>query len=396
MVPNLRDAAWLQDARLQKLFAVIVAAGGEARVAGGAVRNALMGLPLSDIDLATTLLPEQLMSVCAAAGMKVYPTGIDHGTLTVVHDGAVFEVTTLRLDVATDGRHAEVVFTADWAADAARRDFTMNALYCDAHGEIYDFTNGYADIIARCVRFVGDPAQRIVEDHLRILRFFRFDARFGFGTIDPAGLAACKKLRKGIAALSVERIRVEMLKLLEGAGAGRTLDIMSKVGILNFIMPCTDDLAIVDRLPRDGLLRLIAIAAEPSGLKDTLKLSNDEALRIKNVINAPRLSPVLRDAERRVILYQIGADCWRDRVALDQARGSAEFDWDGLMDFPNHWPILRFPLAGQDLLDRGFVPGPEVGGILAQVEDWWLANDFEPGHDVLIELALKLKRTNYG
>ena len=313
MAPDLSNAQWLRDERLQKLFAVIAAAGGEARVAGGAVRNALMGLPHSDIDLATTLLPEQLIIACAAAGMKPYPTGIAHGTITVVLDDAYFEVTTLRVDVTTDGRHADVSFTADWAADAARRDFTMNALYCDGDGKIYDFTDGYKDILARRVKFVGEPEQRIAEDHLRILRFFRFFAQFGEGAIDAAGLAASISLSAGIALLSAERIRVELLKLLVAKEAVKTLTVMRDAGILELIIPCKDDIAVVDRLPRDGLLRLMAISAEPLELKNLFKLSNEEALRIRSAVVAPRLSPTLRERECRVILYSIGAACWQDR-----------------------------------------------------------------------------------
>ena len=295
-----------------------------------------------------------------------------------------------------DGRHAEVVFTSDWAADAARRDFTMNALYCDAAGKIYDYTNGYADVLARRVRFVGVPSQRIKEDYLRILRFFRFHARFGQGALDEEGLFACKKLRAGIKNLSAERIRVEILKLLEAPAAAATLAIMRDAGILDVIIPCTDDLTIVDRLPCDGILRLLAISSEPFKLKDRLKLSNEEAARISAALNAPRLSPGLRDTERRVILYQIGVATWRDRAALDQAINADDREWVGLAALPDQWLVPKFPLAGQNLLDNGFQPGPEIGRILSQVEDWWLAKNFEPGHDELLARALNLKGKNHG
>ena len=205
-LPSLAQEAWLVDPHLQKVMAVLSRNGG-VRVVGGAVRNALMGLPVADVDLATTHLPLEVIKLCKAAKFGVHLTGIDHGTVTVTCGKGVFEVTTLRRDVATDGRRATVAFTEDWAEDAARRDFTMNAIYCDAIGKCYDYTNGYADILNRKVRFVGAANMRIREDYLRILRFFRFHAAYGNGAPERIGLAACVALKSGLQNLSAERIR---------------------------------------------------------------------------------------------------------------------------------------------------------------------------------------------
>jgi poly(A) polymerase len=228
-LPSLAGAEWLGDPRLQRVLAVLAKAGGEARIAGGAVRNALLGEPIADIDIATTLSPEAVMKAAEADGLGVHPTGIEHGTVMLVAAGIPFEVTTLRRDVETFGRKARVIFTDDWHADAARRDFTINALYCSAKGEIFDPVNGYPDILQRRIRFVGDPEARIHEDYLRILRYFRFQARYGAKTRDAASLAACVKLSKGLERLSAERIRQELFKLMV---ARRAVPVLWRMGAL--------------------------------------------------------------------------------------------------------------------------------------------------------------------
>lgn len=377
--------AWLKGSHLQEVMRVITSAGGEVRVAGGAVRNSLLGVPISDVDLATTMLPEELMRVCKAAGFGVHPTGIEHGTITVVNKGQPFEVTTLRRDVETDGRRAVVAFTDDWEVDALRRDFTINAMYCDARGKIYDFTTGYIDIQRKRVRFVGTSEARIKEDFLRILRFFRFHAWYGKGSPCPVGLAACAKLKSGLKKISAERIHSEMIKLLVAPRSVEALKVMAASGILKVIIPHTDDWRVIKRLPEDSLLRLFVLAKKPDDLKDRLRLSNSEALRISNLIAAPDLSPKLKLTEQRAILYQIGVATWVDAVHVAWARSHTKLPWQALLDLPERWPIPKFPVTGKDLLAAGVHSGPAMGEVLQQLEDWWVASDFAPTREDLLQ-----------
>jgi poly(A) polymerase len=387
-LPNLSNAAWLSETRLQQVMAVITRGGGEVRVAGGAVRNALLGEPIADVDLATTMLPQDVMRVCKEAGFGVHPTGFEHGTVTVVNGGMPFEVTTLRRDVETDGRRAVVAFTSDWAEDAMRRDFTMNAMYCDAAGKIYDFTDGYADLLRNRIRFVGDAKMRIKEDYLRILRFFRFHARFGKGAADKVGLAACAKLKSGLKKISAERIRQEIFKLVTAPRAVATLKIMAAAGVLKAIIPCTDDWRLIGRLPEDSVLRLYGLAKKPEVLKDVLRLSNVEAQRIDDLLVAPELSLRLKAAERRALLYHLGKQAWTDAVQLNWAKGRVsklDAKWQALLDLPQHWPIPKLPINGQDLLAAGIASGPYMGEVLRGLEDWWVASDFAPTREELLE-----------
>lgn len=242
---SLADASWLQRSETRAVLGALTAAGHEARIVGGTVRNALLGEPVTDIDIATTATPDQVIAAARAAHLDAIPTGIAHGTITVVANRVPFEVTTLREDAETFGRHARVAFTADWAADARRRDFTINALYCDADGVVSD-PLGLDDLAARRVRFIGDAHERIREDALRILRFFRFHARYGEGNPDTAGLDACAKERALLTMLSAERIRSELLKLLDAPGAADAVATMSNYGFLS---------ALLGRAPRPGVLR---------------------------------------------------------------------------------------------------------------------------------------------
>jgi poly(A) polymerase len=387
-LPDFSKAAWLNEPRLQQVMAVITRGGGEVRVAGGAVRNALLVVPIADVDLATTMLPADVMRVCKAAGFGVHATGFDHGTVTVVNAGVPFEVTTLRRDVETDGRRAVVAFTSDWEEDAVRRDFTMNAMYCDAAGKIFDFTNGYADLVRNRVKFVGDAKLRIKEDYLRILRFFRFHARFGKGAPDKTGLAACAKLKSGLKKISAERIRQEMFKLVVAPRAVATLKIMATSGVLKTIIPYTDDWRLIGRLPEDAVLRLYALAKKPEELKDVLRLSNVEAQRIDDLLLAPDLSPRLKPPEQRAMLYHLGGQAWVDAVALSWAKGGAsklDQKWQALLNLPMHWPIPKLPINGQDMLAAGIASGPQMGEMLRELEDWWVARDFVATREELLE-----------
>jgi poly(A) polymerase len=392
-LPSLADADWLCEPRLQEVLRVLNV-GGETRVVGGAVRNALLGVAVADVDLATTLRPEQVTMISKQLGFGVHPTGIDHGTVTVVNDGAAFEVTTLRNDIETDGRRAVVSFTHDWSQDAARRDFTINAMYCDGDGKIYDFTNSYEDIFKRKVRFVGIAPARIREDYLRILRFFRFHAWYGHGKPDEAGFKACVCLRSGLKTLSVERVRQELLKLLAAPMAVKVLKLMAEAGILKIILPHTEDWRLMCRVPNDALLRLFVLAQRPEDLKVDLRMSNAEALRLHWLVSAPLLSPALTQEERRRLLYHVGVAGWSDAVQLSWAKSRAKRDdaaWAELLDLPQHWLVPKFSVAGVDLLLAGFAPGPEVGRTLAALEDWWVASDFKPTRNELLVRAGRYK-----
>ncbi len=387
-LPSLARARWLREPGLQQIFTAIAAAGGEARVAGGAVRNALFKVPVADVDVAATLPPERVMEVCKAAGMGVHPTGIEHGTVTVVAQHRPYEVTTLRHDVETDGRRARVAFHDDWERDALRRDFTMNALYCDARGKIYDFTGGYEDILQSRIIFVGAPAKRIEEDYLRILRFFRFHAQFGKGVPDKAGLAACKRYVMNLGKLSAERIRQEMMKLLAARGAVATLKIMAREGALKNIIPYTEQWRVLGRLPPDPVLRLAVLAAEPLTLKERLRLSNFEANRIATLLSAVAPSPELIPREQRKVLYRLGAHAWHDAVNLAWARSKASLDdakWKRLLGLPRRWPTPAMPVNGKDLIAAGLSAGPELGHALRRLEDWWIQSDFKPNRDALLK-----------
>jgi poly(A) polymerase len=392
MAERIRSA-WLRDEKLQRLLSVLNAEG-EARVAGGAIRNALMKRPVSDIDIATTLLPQRVSELCKAAGFGVHPTGIEHGTLTITVDKNPFEVTTLRRDVETDGRRAVVAFSTDWRTDALRRDFTINALYCDATGKIYDFTNGCDDLRNQRVRFVGAPSRRIKEDALRILRFFRFHAIYGKGAPDKAGLAACTRARKLLRNLSAERIRAEVLKLLAAPLAVPTLKVMAKTKILAEILPYTEDWKVMERLPADPLLRLFALAKQPQDLQQRFKLSNAEAARIQSLLEAPELSPDLTPVEQRRLLHHLGPDTWRDAVALSFARSKAspaDRKWRALAKLPQKFTPPAFPVNGVDLIKAGLAPGPALGEKLRALEDWWIASDFKPTRADLLTRLEKLK-----
>jgi poly(A) polymerase len=395
-LPSLAAEPWFKEPGLQRVFAAIAAAGGEARVAGGAVRNSLLGEPVADVDVATTLTPEQVMVAGKKAGLGVHPTGIDHGTITLTHKGIPYEVTTLRFDAETFGRKARVEFTSDWERDARRRDFTVNALYCDPGGKIHDLVDGYRDILRKRIRFIDDPEARIREDYLRILRFFRFHARYGKGAPDKSGLEACVKLRKGLDHLSRERIHQELFKLLVAPRATETLKVMAKQGILEHVVPYKDQFSDFSRMAKideanalapDPLCRLVLIAAEPEDLKHLLRLSNEEGKRIAVMGRRSALSPNLRPREQKAILYEMGPQVFRDNVRLAWAESKALPDdpgWRALLRLPENWSIPKLPVHGGDLMSRGMAAGPELGEVLRRIEDWWIASDFEPGRDELL------------
>ena len=373
--------------------ASVIAALGEARFVGGAVRNALLGAPVSDIDIAVPLQPEESQKRLEAAGIKVVPTGIAHGTVTAIKNGTVFEVTSLRRDVETDGRRAVVAYTADWKADAARRDFTINALYAAGDGEIFDYHGGIQDLIAGHVRFVGDAGKRIAEDYLRILRLFRFHAWYGKGEIDAEALRASADARAHLARLSGERIAKEMLRLLECANPVPVLRVMAASAILPEILPGALDMARLEHLIHidaenlfapDPLLRLAALlpdAEAAASVGERLKLSNAARERLGDLAGAV-LAAQPSATEVHKLLYRLGPPRFHDRVLLAWAAGPrAAMGWRMLLKMAEGWQSPHFPVSGADVIAAGVPEGPGVGKVLAALEAWWMDQDFPDDPD---------------
>jgi poly(A) polymerase len=405
---HLADAAWLKSGAVRELLSRLDRDGEEARVVGGAVRNALLHLGVSEVDVATTAVPDEVIRRVEAAGWKAVPTGIEHGTVTVIIGGAPFEVTTLRQDVETYGRKAKVVFGRDWIADAQRRDFTVNALSASADGTVYDYVGGLRDIAARRVRFIGEADKRIAEDYLRILRFFRFHAWYGVGAPDPAGLHACIAARDGLATLSRERVRMELLKLMLAPHATPALAVMAEAGLLGAVLGGVPLLASYENtvkaeaateLPGDAVRRLgaLGVLVEEDALRlgERLRLANAEADRLKALEHWWRVSPAHGDHAARALLYLLGADSFVDRVLIAWARspaGAADHAWRGLANLPRRWSAPVFPLKAADLMSRGIAAGPELGAALRLAEEFWIEADFPVDHSALEALADRAAR----
>ncbi len=395
-LPSLHGHRIFETPGLQPVLQAISEAGGEARIVGGAVRNALLGERIHDIDLATTLTPDQVVAAASAARLKTVATGIEHGTVTVIGDSNGFEVTTLRRDIETDGRKATVAFTDDWAADAARRDFTLNALYCSAAGQVFDPVGGLDDLNIRLIRFVGDPEARIQEDYLRILRFFRFVSQYGREDVDADGLAACRRLQNGLKQLSRERIGQETRKLLCGRRAGEVAVLMNDAGINRTLFGTDMDADLLAAVsvraksleiaPDYTTLLAAALPLSADEQAAHLRLSNAQTRFLNEVQSALPPSPHLRDNERKVVLYQTGADTWKRAVLLAWARDGepGDKDWARLYKLPDEWDMPVFPVTGNDLLASGFEPGPQVGETLKALEDWWTAGGFLASREELL------------
>jgi poly(A) polymerase len=381
---------WMTGPETRAVFAAL---GGEGKFVGGAVRNALLGRPVADIDIATPLVPDEVTRRLRAAGLAAHPTGIEHGTVTAVADGKPFEITTLRRDVATDGRRATVAFTADWAEDAERRDFTMNALYADPDGTILDTVGGVADLEAGRVRFVGDPVTRIREDYLRILRLFRFHAWYGKGPLDADALHAAAAERGGLAQLAGERVSKEMLRLLEAGDPVPVLRQMAAAGILAEVLTGNLDIARLERLVTidanaffvpDAILRLAALLPsdvdEARAVANEWRLSNAQADRLADIAGArEKIVSYLSVKEVRKLLYWLGPRAFKDRVFLKWAedpKDSNAMNWRMLLAVADSWERPRFPLTGREVMLAGVNEGPLIGQILKEVEDWWVDSDF--------------------
>jgi len=351
-----------------------------SRAVGGAVRDALAGRAVHDVDVAAPLPPEGIATLLREAGLKVFETGLQHGTITAVLDHEPVEVTSLRRDVATDGRHATVAWTQSWREDAARRDFTINALSLDAEGNLWDYFGGRADLAAGAVRFVGDPATRLAEDYLRVLRFFRFHARYGRGAPDPVALAAIRAAVPGLARLSAERVWMELKRLLEAPEPVRALALMRELGVLGAVLPEAGALAPLGRLPGapDPLLRLAVLlgagTAEPSGEGEAvirrLRFSGAEGRRLRALLAGPPPAPALDGAALRQWLADTPPEAAADAALAAEAADGR--DRAALRARIAALPRPVFPLQGRDALEMGIPPGPTLGRALAEVRRrWW-------------------------
>ncbi|WP_199553848.1 CCA tRNA nucleotidyltransferase [Sandaracinobacteroides hominis] len=392
---RLDPGLWMERPGFRKLLAALSGDDGATRLVGGAVRDWLLGAQVADIDLATRLAPPQVIAALEEAGIRAVPTGLAHGTVTAVVGGTPYEVTTLRRDVQSFGRHAEVAFTDDWQEDAARRDFTMNALYADpVSGEVLDWFGGLDDLSARRVRFIGEPLARIGEDHLRILRFFRFSARFA-PELDAAGLAACAARANDLMALSRERIRDELLKLLALPSPASTVEAMVGNAILRPVLPeigmagvaqlrLLIDAETAARVSADGLRRLSALlpadAALAADVGARLKLSNADRNRLS--LDADR-SPAPDDP--RALAYAVGPAAALDLLLLTGDARAGQ--WAGAL---SSWARPRLPISGKDLIAMGLPPGPQVSRRLGEVERRWVEAGFPADRNRVMAIAREL------
>ena len=389
---RLAAQPWMRRRATRKLLDAFAEAGITVRFVGGVVRDALLARPIADIDLATPSRPEEVMAALEKAGIRAVPTGIAHGTITAVVSapgGAPrhYEITTLRRDVETDGRRARVAFDADWAEDAARRDFTINAIYLDPDGTLHDPVGGLSDLAAHRVRFVGDPATRIAEDLLRVLRYYRFTARYGDGYGDSPARAACRDAAPQLWKLSAERVAGELFRLLAVPDPVPALRMMQQDEVLAAILP---EATRLDRLaqlvaleppPPDPLRRLAALVAldadGAAAMAERLRLSNAERERLVGLALPWPFDPTGDERAQRLALYRLGTERYRDLALLTAAEGSmAEPRLAELLGFAAGQPPPCFPLKGRDVLALGIPPGVRVGELLAEVQSWWEAGDF--------------------
>ncbi|NTE54835.1 CCA tRNA nucleotidyltransferase [Agrobacterium tumefaciens] len=399
---SLAGRDWFEKPALKRIFTLLNADGGEVRIVGGAVRNALMDLPVVDVDMATTLTPDVVVARAKAAGIKAVPTGIEHGTVTLVIDGEGFEVTTLRRDVETNGRHAQVAFGTDWQTDAERRDLTINALYADEKGEIIDLIDGLPDIETRTVRFIGEAAMRISEDYLRILRFFRFFAHYGSGRPDADGLRASARAKDKLATLSAERVWSELKKLLSARDPSRALLWMRQSGVLTEILPETEKWGIdaIHGLVAteqalgwavDPMLRLAAIVPPDrdrlAALASRLRLSKAEAGYLAHWASAPAADPEMKETALDRLLYRQGVEGVKTRLKLALAAARADLSagdtamqkvarLSTLLARAEKFQKPGFPISGADVMAAGVAPGPKVGEVLKSLEEKWIDVNF--------------------
>ncbi len=429
-IDKLEPFSWMTAPATHAVIEALTSAGAEARFVGGCVRDSLLGRPVDfDIDIATHLNPDEVIKLLGAAQIRAIPTGIEHGTVTAVIGQERFEITTLRRDVETFGRQARVAFTAGWAEDAARRDFTMNALFLGPDGALYDPIGGIGDLKSGRVRFVGEPRQRIAEDMLRLLRYFRFFAHYEQGDPDPDALDACQELASGLASLSGERIGAEILRLLEAPDPAPTLELMAARGVLGHVLaeaqtrtktfPRLRALAALEAKGASGLTvdaprRLAAVIEADdkaaSQVAARLRFSNADRDRLRalvapsdHMVRAVSADDAGRMVAARRALYHLGREIFRDRVALAWAAAMADHElsseetsrFEALMDAGTHWVAVMLPVTGQDVAAQGVEIGPQVGEHLKRLEAWWEAQDFAPDRGACLD-QLKRQATGEG
>ena len=398
-ITKISKQAWMEAPETRRIMDALRANGGSARFVGGCVRNTLANVKVVDIDIATPQEPEDVIAKLNAAKISYVPTGLKHGTVTAVVDGKPFEITTLRVDVLTFGRHAEVKYTDDWKTDAARRDFTINAMSADIDGTVYDYFNGIEDLRLGRIVFVGDAEKRIREDVLRILRYFRFLAHFGKGVPDAPALQACQKLSSLLPKLSAERIRQETLKLLEADGCADVWHLMLQAGVVTHFLPEATDTAALQRLTHlennyeeagFSLRRLAALLqVTPEGIaqvEKSLRLSRAQGEFLNGLLtHYPNISLYMDAAEVRTLVYRHGSDLTRSLLLLTAAKSGAEGELRNLYEEATSFRPPRFPLTGDDVIALGWTAGPDVGHVLEALESWWIAEDFTPGRTACLE-----------
>ncbi len=404
------SADWLHWPETEKLVSAFNAAAVPLRFVGGAVRDSLLNRKVTDVDAATPAPPQKVMSILGNAGIKSIPTGLSHGTITAVVNGRPYEITTLRRDIKNFGRHAEVLFTSNWEEDAARRDFTMNALYCDPDGTVYDYFGGMVDAAAGHVIFIGDPAKRIQEDALRILRFFRFHAHYGEGEPYTAGIEACTAEKHRINQLSGERVTQEMLKLLTAENAPQALEIMRQAGILYEILPGALDTQSLHAFTRVRLMAdtetidpLITLALLLRGQNQQYtpiapliarwRLSNKQSAQLQFLASSSIIPAETDEAEQKRLLRKLGHEdfaslvlvSWCERLSENPAQPQIlSAAYRSMLGLSARWEIPVFPVSGDDLRAIGIPPGPAMGTLLAQMEKSWEENDYRPSREMLL------------
>ncbi len=398
-VEKITPQPWMIAAETQAIIKALTGGGAEARFVGGCVRDAILGRAVKDVDIATPLVPEEATKLLEAAGLKVVPTGIAHGTVTAVSAHRPYEITTLRKDVETYGRHAKVAFTDDWEADAARRDFTMNALSCRPAGEVFDYFGGLKDLRQGRVRFVGDAKERIREDVLRLLRFYRFLAHYGRGAPDASARSACRAAAEQLATLSAERLRDETLKLLAAPSPHDVLVLMHNDRILAAYLAEASEIQRLSRLvaierrwgervratdPVRRLATLLKESTQAEAVALRLRFSNKDRERIEALASPePRFVPPPDERAVRRACYRLGPELLVDRALLHWANAGTPDNaaLERILDEVEAWEPLALPVKGEDVLALGVPTGEAVGSALRQIEEWWIGEDFRPGRD---------------
>lgn len=404
---KLSPPTWMLEPDTGRLFGALNEAGHTIRFVGGCIRDTIAGHPVSDIDLATDALPERVTEVLSAAKIRVVPTGVDYGTVTALTGEQAYEITTLRKDVATNGRHAQVEFTDDWYEDAARRDFTFNALSADRDGRVYDYFNGLEDLNAGKVRFIGDALARIEEDYLRILRFFRFHAYFAKSGPDPESFSACRSAVTRVKALSGERIWNEFSRTLVAPKAVSVCQMMEEIGLLGLLLPVervvprVEALSTLEKilsLEPDPIRRLTALIApnrsETRKIAARLKFSRADTRRLENLIcNRGVLDMKINDLSLRRALYSSNSGQVCDFILLNwageissEAGGMrrSQKAWRDIWEIASAWTSPEFPLNGRDIVEIGIEEGPLVGELLSDLEEWWVGQSFHPDREACL------------